>query len=134
MAEIQKSLTPSEKRLEELEKVYAAAQAAYDKAQRYCSQLSRVAEDAYADLMSAQDANDKSETYIDVLSDGSLFTVNSDGNLELRGDGWERRRKKGDTENTDLVRVCKFGDDAMARQIAERVGELCGDSFNEATL
>jgi hypothetical protein len=63
-----KNLTPSEKRLEELEKVYAALQAAYDKAQRYCSQLSRAAEDAYADLMSAQDANDKSETYIDAVS------------------------------------------------------------------
>jgi len=68
MAEIQKSLTPSEKRLEELGKAYAAAKAAYDKAQRYCSKLSRAAEDAYADLMSAQAANDKSETYIDAVS------------------------------------------------------------------
>jgi hypothetical protein len=57
-----------------------------------------------------------------ILSDHSLLTVR-DGNLELRGAGWGRR-KKGDTENTDLVRVCKFGDNAMARQIAERVGKL----------
>ena len=39
-----------------------------------------------------------------ILSDRSLLTV-KDGNLELRGEGWDRR-KKGDTENTDLVRVC----------------------------
>jgi hypothetical protein len=58
-----------------------------------------------------------------VLSDGSLFTVN-DGNLELRGKGWERRRKKGDTENTDLARICRFGDDSMAREIAEMVAGM----------
>jgi hypothetical protein len=57
-----------------------------------------------------------------ILSDHSLLTVR-DGNLELRGEGWVRR-KKGDTENTDLVRVCKFGDNTMARRIAKMVGKL----------
>lgn len=62
-----------------------------------------------------------------VLSDGSLFTVN-EGNLELRGQGWERRRKKGDTENTDLARICRFEDDGMARKIAEMLGGMVEDT------
>jgi hypothetical protein len=58
-----------------------------------------------------------------VLNDGSLFTVR-DGNLELRGRGWERRRRKGDTGGTDRARICRFGDDGMARKIAEMVAEM----------
>lgn len=58
-----------------------------------------------------------------VLKDGSLFTVRG-SNLELRGEGWERRMRKGDNPGTDRARVCKFRSREEAIRIAEMVGEL----------
>ena len=53
-----------------------------------------------------------------VCVDGSLFTVRGCV-LELRGPGWERRRRKADPPNADLARICRFDSELQARQIAE---------------
>ena len=55
--------------------------------------------------------------------DRSLYTVKSGGVLEIRGEGWDLRRRKGDTENTDRPRVCKFESVKIAKRIAELVDE-----------
>lgn len=39
-----------------------------------------------------------------VARDGTLMTVYPNGVLELRGKGWEGRKRKGDTPNTDRPR------------------------------
>lgn len=58
-----------------------------------------------------------------VLADGSLFTVVG-SNLELRGKGWERRRKKGESIDSDRPRICQFSSEQEAREMAEAVGRL----------
>jgi hypothetical protein len=58
-----------------------------------------------------------------VVGDGSLFTVNG-VTLELRGEGWERRRRKGDNPGTDRARICRFESEKQARHIAELVATL----------
>lgn len=58
-----------------------------------------------------------------VLADGILFTVVG-SNLELRGKGWERRRKKGESIDSDRPRICKFLSEKEAREMAEAVGKL----------
>jgi len=58
-----------------------------------------------------------------VAPDGSLFTVFPDGTLEIRGKGWERRRR-GDPPMADRPRVCKLDNEPRARRIAEMVVEM----------
>lgn len=59
-----------------------------------------------------------------VATDGTLFTVLPSGTLEIRGEGWGRRRKH---TGEDRVRVCRLGDEDLARSIAEEVASLvCG--------
>ena len=59
-----------------------------------------------------------------VCPDGTLITLKG-SNLEIRGEGWEGRRRKGDTPNTDRPRICKFEDPNEARTIAELVASFC---------
>ena len=70
-------------------------------------------------------------TWVDntlVAPDKSLFTVLEDGTLEIRGKGWERR-KKGDPPGADRPRICRLGDPQRARRIAEMVvGIVCGSN------
>ena len=60
-----------------------------------------------------------------VARDGSLFTVRG-CTLEIRGNGWDRRRRRGETENSDLARVCHLDSEAQARRIAEIVADAAG--------
>jgi len=53
----------------------------------------------------------------------SLFTVFPDGRLEIRGDGWDRRRR-GDPPLADRPRVCRLDNEAQARRVAEMVVEM----------
>lgn len=50
-----------------------------------------------------------------------LFTVFPDGTLEIRGPGWDGRKRKGDTEMTDRPRVCKLDSEEEARRIVELI-------------
>lgn len=50
-----------------------------------------------------------------------LFTVFPDGTLEIRGPGWDHKRRKGDTDMTDRPRICKLGTEERARKIVELI-------------
>lgn len=59
-----------------------------------------------------------------VFADGGLATVLPTGALELRGEGWERRKRKGDNPGTDRARVCRFESERQARDIASRIASI----------
>lgn len=63
--------------------------------------------------------------YDNILVNGKdLYTVLPDGTLEIRGPGWDRRRRRGDTPMTDRSRVCRCGSPEKAKRIAELVVQL----------
>ncbi len=69
----------------------------------------------------------KQVTWIDnVLATdrGDLFTVLPDGTLEIRGKCWDRRRRKGESPDSDRPRVCRFENEMQARKVAELVAEI----------
>ena len=55
-----------------------------------------------------------------VTKDGSLFTVKGKI-LEIRGSGWEGKKHKGDTPQTDRPRICKFDNSEQAIRVAELI-------------
>lgn len=59
-----------------------------------------------------------------------FMTVTDEGNLEIRGKGW-CRKKKGDHKGTDSVRVCKLGDVVSAKIIAEMIAEMMCGKFDK---
>ena len=59
-----------------------------------------------------------------LVSGRDLFTVHKDGTLEIRGPGWEGKKRKGDTDMTDRPRVCRLGNEQYARLIAEMVADM----------
>jgi hypothetical protein len=59
-----------------------------------------------------------------VCEDGTLITQIGSV-LEIRGEGWEGRKRKGDTPMTDRPRVCKLETDWQARKVAELVASFC---------
>jgi hypothetical protein len=59
-----------------------------------------------------------------VAEDRSLFTVLDDGTLEIRGDGWDRKRKKKEHPDTDRPRVLKFKNKKIAVQMAEAIARF----------
>ena len=61
-----------------------------------------------------------------VSEDHSLLTVYPDGTLEIRGPNWDRRKRKGETKNTDCPRICKFDNETQARYIVELIDKLYG--------
>ena len=64
-----------------------------------------------------------------VAPDKSLFTVFDDGTLEIRGIGWDRRRKKREHSETDRPRICKLDSKEQAMAVAELIVEqLYGSS------
>ena len=68
-----------------------------------------------------------------LISGKSIFTVLPDGTLEIRGPGWEHRKRKGDTINTDRPRICHLGSEEAAKRMAEilaNMDDLEGDLKN----
>lgn len=66
-------------------------------------------------------------TWVDnilLVNDGSMFTVLPDGTLELRGPGWEGRRRRGQPPGADNPRICRLGSESAARRIAELVARI----------
>ena len=59
-----------------------------------------------------------------VAPDGSIFTVLSDGTVEIRGPGWDGRRRKGQPPGADNPRVCHLGSEATARRIVQMVADM----------
>jgi len=64
-----------------------------------------------------------------VCVDRTLLTIRENGDLEIRGVGWEGRRK-GDTPMTDRPRVCRFG----CRNRAEQIAEMLAGMLDEIAL
>lgn len=62
----------------------------------------------------------------DVLAcdDGTLITQRGPV-LEIRGRGWEGRKRKGDTELTDRPRICQLETAWQARKVAELIASFC---------
>jgi hypothetical protein len=58
-----------------------------------------------------------------VCGDGTMITQLGSV-LEIRGDQWEGRKRKGDTPLTDRPRVCRLGSDDQARNVAELIDDL----------
>ena len=58
-----------------------------------------------------------------VCDDGTLITQLGPV-LEIRGKGWEGRKRKGDTPLTDRPRVCKLQTEQQARKVAEMVAQI----------
>jgi hypothetical protein len=65
-----------------------------------------------------------------LVSKHGLFTLR-ESNLEIRGDGWEGRKRKGDTPMTDRPRICRFDTPEDAKNIAERVIDLLDEYENQ---
>jgi hypothetical protein len=59
-----------------------------------------------------------------VCEDGTLITQ-SGSVLEIRGKGWEGRKRKGDTPMTDRPRVCQLETDWQARKVADLIASFC---------
>lgn len=59
-----------------------------------------------------------------VSPSGDLYTILSDGTLEIRGKGWGRANKKN--PGKDIVRICPLKDINLARQVAEKIVSLEG--------
>ena len=64
-----------------------------------------------------------------LVSGRDIFTVLPDGTLEIRGPGWEGRKRKGDTPNTDRPRLCKFSSVEEAKRMADIIANAQGDSL-----
>lgn len=59
-----------------------------------------------------------------VCDDGTMITQL--GNvLEIRGKGWEGRKRKGDTPLTNRPRVCQLETDWQARKVADLIASFC---------
>lgn len=56
--------------------------------------------------------------------DGTLITQIGP-RLEIRGRGWEGRKRKGDTHLTDRPRICQLETDWQARKVAELIASFC---------
>lgn len=59
-----------------------------------------------------------------VAPDRSMFTVRPNGDVEIRGPGWDMKKRRGDTPMTDRPRLCKLGSVERARRIVEMIVDI----------